>query len=90
MSTTVRCPACGHALASVDGPLLAGSVALDRPTARPDGPLLLRVSEASALLGLSRSTVYQLIARGELRVIRIGRSVRVPRQALDEIAELPS
>jgi len=29
-------------------------------------------------------TVYELIARGELPVIRIGRLVRVPRPALEE------
>ena len=90
MPTTVRCPACGHALASLDGPLLAPPVAPPLPKAGPDAPLLLRVSEAAALLGVSRSTLYQLIARGELRVIRIGRSVRVPREALETITALPT
>ena len=46
--------------------------------------LLLRVSEVVRLLGIGRSTVYELIARGELPVIRIGRLVRVPRPALEE------
>ncbi len=36
------------------------------------------------LLDVGRSTVYELIARGELPVIRIGRLVRVPRPALEE------
>jgi len=40
--------------------------------------LLLRIPEAAERLGLSRSTVYELIAAGELSVIRYGRAVRVP------------
>ena len=45
-------------------------------------PLLLRISEVVKMLNLSRSKVYDLIARGELPSIRIGRSCRVPRTAL--------
>lgn len=44
---------------------------------------LLRVREASELLGLGRSHTYDLIARHELPYIRIGRSVRVPLDALE-------
>lgn len=40
--------------------------------------LLVRIPEAAERLGLSRSTVYELIAAGELRIIRYGRAVRVP------------
>ena len=46
-------------------------------------PLLLRAGEVASLLGLGRSTVFALLAAGELPVIRIGRSVRVPRVALE-------
>ena len=46
--------------------------------------LLLRVRDVCRLLDVGRSTVYELIARGELPVIRIGRLVRVPRPALEE------
>lgn len=40
--------------------------------------LLLRVSEAQRILSLSRSTVYAMIASGEIPSVRIGRAVRVP------------
>jgi excisionase family DNA binding protein len=40
--------------------------------------LLVRVPEAAERLGLSRSSLYELIAAGELRVVRYGRAVRVP------------
>jgi excisionase family DNA binding protein len=46
-------------------------------------PLLLRAAEVAKLLGLGRSTVFALLAAGELPVVRIGRSVRVPRAALE-------
>ncbi len=41
-------------------------------------PLLHRIPEAASRLGLSRSTLYELIAAGELRVIKVGRAVRIP------------
>lgn len=46
--------------------------------------MLLRVSEVADELRLARSFVYHLIQVGELPVVRIGRSVRVPRAALEE------
>jgi excisionase family DNA binding protein len=44
--------------------------------------LLLRPTEAARLLGIGRSKVYELLAKGELPSIRIGGSVRVPVDAL--------
>jgi excisionase family DNA binding protein len=40
--------------------------------------LLLRPVEAAELLGLSRSSIYGLLAAGELPVVRLGHQVRVP------------
>ena len=50
----------------------------------PLAPLLLRPAEVALALGIGRATAYQLIATGELPSVRIGRSVRVPRQALEK------
>ena len=46
--------------------------------------LLVRPSEAAELLGLGRSKIYELLASGEIPVVRIGKSVRVPMDALRE------
>jgi excisionase family DNA binding protein len=46
--------------------------------------MLLRIDEVSRALRLGRSQVYQLCAAGKLPTIRIGRSVRVPADALRE------
>ena len=49
---------------------------------------LLRAEEVARVLGIGRSKAYEMIARGELPSLRIGRLVRVPRHALDRwIAE---
>ena len=49
--------------------------------------LVLSVGEAAALLGISRAHAYELVARGELADIRLGRRVVVPRRAIDELIE---
>ena len=45
---------------------------------------LLRAEEAAHLLGIGRTKIYEMIARGEVPALRIGRLVRVPRHALEE------
>ena len=47
---------------------------------------LVTVSEAAAFLRLSRSTVYELMNQGILAYAKIGRSRRIPRRALVELA----
>ena len=44
--------------------------------------LLLRPEEAARVLGIGRSKVYELLAAGELPVVRIGRATRIPAAAL--------
>ena len=51
----------------------------ERPT---DAPLLLKAEEIAKMLGLGRTKVYEMMASGELPVVRIGTAVRVPRQRL--------
>ncbi len=48
-----------------------------------DPSLLLRAEEAAKLLSLGRSTVFAMLAAGELPVVRIGRAVRIPRRELE-------
>ena len=46
--------------------------------------LLLTIREAARALEIGRSTAYELIAAGELEVVHIGRSSRVPIDALSD------
>lgn len=47
----------------------------------------LTVNEAAALLRLSRSFVYQLMAAGDLPSVTVGRVRRIPLSGLREWAE---
>ena len=47
---------------------------------------LLCVSKVAAFLGVSRTTIYQLMERGELPWVKLGRARRVPRRAVIELA----
>jgi excisionase family DNA binding protein len=49
--------------------------------------LVYSVSEAAELLDISRAFAYELVARGELPVIRLGRRLLVPKVALMALVE---
>lgn len=55
---------------------------LHRTPHNPDERLVYTVAEAGELLGISRAFAYELVARGELPVIRLGRRCLVPKVAL--------
>ncbi|NLT53927.1 MAG: helix-turn-helix domain-containing protein [Actinomycetales bacterium] len=43
----------------------------------------LTVAEVAAIMRVSKMTVYRLVHSGELPAVRVGRSFRVPEQAVD-------
>jgi excisionase family DNA binding protein len=47
-----------------------------------DDRLVYTVGEAAQVLGISRSHAYELVARGELAHLRLGRRVLVPKRAV--------
>ncbi len=55
-----------------------------------DDVILLTVREAAGLLRISRNLAYELVARGEIPSIRLGRVIRVPKTALDQWLEAGS
>ena len=46
------------------------------------GQLLYRPEEGASVLGVSRSRLFELLAAGEVESVQIGRSRRIPREAL--------
>jgi excisionase family DNA binding protein len=48
---------------------------------------VLTVSEAAELLGVSRAFGYELIARGDLPAVRLGRRIMIPRVGIQRIIE---
>ncbi|HVA05061.1 MAG TPA: helix-turn-helix domain-containing protein [Acidimicrobiales bacterium] len=58
----------------------------DETTPPPSmGRLVLTVDEAAYLLNIFRSLAYELIARGELPALRLGRRIVIPRVMLEEL-----
>ena len=45
----------------------------------------LRVNEASAQYGISRSTIYKIMSEGTLRTVKIGGRRLIPRDALEAL-----
>jgi len=44
----------------------------------------LTVAEVATLMRVSKMTVYRLVHSGELSAVRVGRSFRVPEQAVQD------
>lgn len=47
--------------------------------------VLLTVTEVAETLGCGRTLVYELIRRGDLTAVKLGRLTRVPVAAIDEL-----
>jgi excisionase family DNA binding protein len=62
------------------GDVAATNHAVERPC--PPDPILLTIPDAARMLALGRTTVYELIGSGALEVVHVGRSVRVPVDAV--------
>jgi excisionase family DNA binding protein len=54
---------------------------------RPDGVLLLTIVEAARVLSIGRTAMYEFVGAGEIDVVHIGRSARVPVAALEEYVD---
>ena len=47
-------------------------------------PLTLRVEDLMPILGVGRNTAYELVRCGKIRSIRIGRQLRIPKDAIQD------
>ena len=50
-------------------------------------PLALSVDDLMDILNVGKNTAYSLVKSGQLRSIRIGRQLRIPRDALREFLQ---
>ena len=55
-----------------------------------DLPLALTVTEAGHVLRVGRNVAYELVRSGQLRSVRVGKNIRIPRDALAEYLKLAS
>ena len=49
-----------------------------------DLPIVLKVEDLMPILGIGRNTAYELARSGKIRCIRIGRQLRIPKDAVIE------
>lgn len=49
-----------------------------------DLPLVLKVEDLTQILSIGRNTAYRLVRSGKIYSVRVGRSYRIPRDALEE------
>lgn len=45
-------------------------------------PLILSVDQLAEVLRVGRNTAYDLVHSGQIRSVRVGRQIRIPRDAL--------
>jgi len=50
-------------------------------------PLALCVDDLMKVLSIGRNTAYALVKSGQLRSVRVGRQLRIPRDALREFLQ---
>jgi excisionase family DNA binding protein len=70
-------------------PLRLAALGTDGANPIPMAPLM-RVSEAAAVLRVSTKTIRRLIAKGDLQVVRVGRSVRLRQEEINCYISKPS
>lgn len=54
-----------------------------------DLPLVLTVDQLADILGIGRNTAYDLVRSDRIRTIRVGRQIRIPRDALIDFLNTP-
>ncbi|QIL01355.1 helix-turn-helix domain-containing protein [Sphingomonas sinipercae] len=63
---------------------------LNTPAADCPERIAYSIKEAAAVSGLGRTTIYSLIAQGELRRTKIGQRTLIPRAELERILQVDS
>ena len=49
-----------------------------------DLPLVMNVEDLMPVLCIGRNTAYELVRSGQIRSIRVGKNIRVPKEAVAE------
>ena len=54
---------------------------------QPIEPLCVRVNDAALMIGVGRTKLYELISRGELETVKIGKATRITTVSLRRLVE---
>jgi excisionase family DNA binding protein len=58
---------------------------MKRPQTNSDNRRALRINDASADYGISRSTIYKLMSTGALRTVKVGGRRLIPKDAIEAL-----
>ena len=50
-------------------------------------PLFLSVEDICAVLGIGRNTAYDMVRAGQIKSIRCGRQIRIPKDSLQSLMQ---
>lgn len=56
----------------------------EQPTNEKDLRRTYKVEELAPILGIGRNSAYELVRSGQIRSFRVGRTFRVPKDAVEE------
>ena len=51
----------------------------------PVEPICVKVNDAARMIGVGRTKLYELIASGEIEVVKLGKSTRITTASLHEL-----
>lgn len=54
-----------------------------------DYPDVVSIAELQSMLRISRNTAYELVRSGKIRSVKIGRTYRIPRSAVEDYLNTP-
>lgn len=54
---------------------------------QPVEPICVRVNDAARMIGVGRTKLYELISRGELETVKIGKATRITMASLHKLVE---
>ncbi|GGD34627.1 helix-turn-helix domain-containing protein [Croceicoccus pelagius] len=52
---------------------------------QPVEPICVRINDAARMIGIGRTKLYELISRGEVETVKIGKATRVTTASLREL-----
>ena len=56
-------------------------------TSPPVEPICVRINDAARMIGVGRTKLYELIATGEVEVVKLGKSTRVMTASLRALVD---
>ncbi|WP_426386933.1 helix-turn-helix domain-containing protein [Sphingobium sp. R-21] len=51
----------------------------------PPEPICVRVNEAARMIGVGRTKLYELIAAGEVKTVKLGKATRITTASLHDL-----